>query len=154
MRGIRQVPAAKEVFDMAAAIDTLFGVGEGRLMMRGIESLIDQPHRSVANPGGTRKVVYLSGVPGNLLTNYTPYFAGFHARMAWRQAGHSSQPLKYLVSIGRRFTDVSFVITLLTLHDILKKTHTTVWFVGAVGGRAMARRSSIYQALGKSPAGP
>ena len=34
MRGIRQIPAAKEVFDMAAAIDTLFGVGEGRLMMR------------------------------------------------------------------------------------------------------------------------
>ena len=51
MRGIGQVPVAKEVFDMAAAIDALFGMGEGRLMMRGIESLIDQPHRSVANPG-------------------------------------------------------------------------------------------------------
>ena len=153
MRGIGQVPVAKEVFDMAAAIDTLFGVGEGRLMMRGIESLIGQPRPSVANPGGTRKAVYLSGVPGSLLKNYTTYFAGFHARLAWRQAGHSSQPLKYLVSVGRRNADVSFVITLLTLHDILK-THTTVWFVGAVGGRAMARRSSIYQALGKSPAGP
>ena len=121
MRGIRQVPAAKEVFDMAAAIDTLFGIGEGRLMMRGVGALIDQPQRSVANPGGTRKVVYLSGVPGNLLKNYTSYFAGFHARIAWTQAGHSTQPLKYLVSIGRRFTDVSFVTTLLLLHDILKR---------------------------------
>ena len=92
-------------------------------------------------------------VLGNFLKTYTTYFVGFHARLAWRQAGHSSQPLKYLVSVGRRNADVSFVITLLTLHDILK-THTTVWFVGAVGGRAMARRSSIYQALGKSPAGP
>jgi len=89
MRGIRQIPAAKEVFDMAAAIDTLFGVGEGRLMMRGVGALIHQSQRSVANPGGTRKVVYLSGVPGNLLKNYTPYFAGLHARIAWHQAGHS-----------------------------------------------------------------
>ena len=121
MRGIRAVSAAQEVFDLAAAIDTLFGIGEGRLMMRGVGALIDQPQRSVANPGGTRKVVYLSGVPGNLLKNYTSYFAGFHARIAWTQAGHSTQSLKHLVSIGRRFTDVSFVTTLLLLHDILKR---------------------------------
>ena len=158
MRGIRQVPAAKELFDMAAAVDTLFGVGEGRLMMRGIETLIDQPHRSVANPGGTRKVVYLSGVPGNLLNNYTSYFAGFHARIAWRQAGHSTQPLKHLVSIGRRFTDVSFVITLLVLHDILKRqiqpygllvqSAVEPWLVESASARLLASLQQAHEQLG------
>ena len=73
----------------------------------------------MADAGGTRKVVYLTGVPGNLVINFKTYFIGLHARIAWRQSGYGNQSLSHLIDIARRITDVSFVVSVLMLNDIL-----------------------------------
>ena len=130
---------------MAAAMDHLFGIGEGRVLMRGVAAALHQSSKVVTAPGGARKVVYLSGVPGNLVNNYRTYFNALHGRIAWRQAGHGSQSLTGLASIGRRLTDVSFVVFLLLFDDILRaiiKPYALLvqgavepWFVAAAAKR-------------------
>ncbi|CAE7316262.1 YIR007W [Symbiodinium sp. CCMP2592] len=88
-RSVMACPATEEVFDLAAAVDSLFGVNEGKTMLRGIGDLLREKPKTTRRAGGTRKVGYLAGVPGNLLSNLKFYILGLHGRMdmaskAWR----------------------------------------------------------------------
>ncbi len=120
-RAVRRIPAAAEVFDVAKTMDALFGIGEGRLICRGVAQELGAPMREVRGPGGTRKVVYLSGVPGNLLENYQLYVTGLHVRTAWRREGHSAQTLEHLTAVGRRLSTTKFATFLLLFQDVLVK---------------------------------
>ena len=86
-RAVLEVKATEEVFDLAAAMDSLFGMNEGKMLLRGIGALMNQAPRSTRRAGGTRKVAYLSGVPSNLLQNLKHYVLGLHARLAWKRLG-------------------------------------------------------------------
>ncbi len=64
-------------------------------------------------------MVYLSGVPGNMITNYKLYHAGLHARLEWRREGHSTYTMEVLTQLGRRLADPGFVCFLTLFEDIL-----------------------------------
>ena len=77
----------------------------------------------VVNNGAACTVLHLKGLSASFsaVLHLKGSSASFSAHTTMDWTGHSSQPLSHLVSIGRRFTDVSFVTTVPLLHDILNK---------------------------------
>ena len=77
----------------------------------------------VPDQGGTRKVVALARSVANLLTNFTGYCAGMHARLAQSQGNKrkGSQRVGNLVTAGRRLTSMDFVTLTLALQEFLKE---------------------------------
>ena len=65
-------------------------------------------------------MVYVSGVLGSLLDKYALYYKGLHARIAWKQLGHSTQTLRGWMELGSVFSRPDFVLTVLLTHDILR----------------------------------
>jgi len=118
-RSVRKHPQVLAIFDVSKEVDYLFGQSEGVLIFRGVAAELGEIGCNVRAPGGTRKVVYLSGVPGSLLQNYKIIRGGFHARVAWRQAGHSKQTIHHLLDLGRRMSEPQFCVALSLLDDIL-----------------------------------
>ena len=139
MRAVKKVPAAAEVFEVSRLIDTLFGMGEGRLIARGVSAALGVPAKEVRAPGGTRKVVYLAGVPSNLIDNFKLYNGGLHARLAWAQEGKSSQTVASLIGAGRRLASVSFVVFLTLFQDCLE---------GSIRPYALLVQSAVEPAVG------
>ena len=64
VRAVRRNAPAQEVWDIAKALDVLFGCGEGRLIARGVAEELSMTVQAIRAPGTTRKVVYMSGAPG------------------------------------------------------------------------------------------
>ena len=108
-KSVLACPAAEEVFDIAAALDSLYGSGEGKLLLRSVGTLFqgEAPHDTM-RAGGTREIAYVSKVPGRILENLPVYMVALHARIAWKRAGHGKQSLASLLAIGRRICSLSF----------------------------------------------
>ncbi len=129
-RAVKQHTLATELFDLAGVCDRLFGIDEGRMLFRAVQRFAREayplleacPHsqKKIRAPGGTRKVVYSSGVPGNLVANFRAIITAMHTRVVWRQEGHGVQTLESLTAIGRRLTEPSFVLWMLVFQHILQ----------------------------------
>ena len=119
-RAIRQCEAVLAIFDTAKQIDHLFGMSEGSSILAAVAASEATQAKTVKAPGGTRKVVYLSGVPGALLDNYGLLVKSLWARVAWKQAGHSTQSLKHLLGVGSRLASARFILHMLLVHDTLR----------------------------------
>ncbi len=119
-RAVRASAAAQEVFDVADAMHTLFGIGQGRVLFRSVASHLATETRTVSQPSRMKKIGYISGIPGNLLVNYKAYYGGLHARMHLTREGRGSQTLTSLVAIGRRLSSLGFVAFAMLFHDVLR----------------------------------
>ena len=118
-RAVRRVEEVLAVFDIAKEIDYLFGMSEGVAIFRGVAKMLDDTGvRKIKAPGGTRKVVYLAGVPGHLLVNFFALYTALWARVAWKQAGHSSQKLRHILDLASRLAAPSNVVVMLMLQDV------------------------------------
>jgi hypothetical protein len=113
---------ATRLFDCIKQLDYLFGQSDGVLLFRGIGELIDARPREIRAPGGTRKIVYLSGAPGNFIHNYKLIRTGLWARIAWSRAGHGTQTVGHLLDLSRVLSDVGFLLFAVVFHDILALT--------------------------------
>lgn len=121
-RAIRGCELVLGVFDISKEMDNLFGVSEGVLILRGVaEALGDTGVRKIKAPGGTRKIVYLTGVPGHLIANFFALYNALWARVAWKQAGHSTQKLRHILDLAGRFAAPKTVVTMIMLEDILAR---------------------------------
>ena len=118
-RAIGSVPLAVTVFDASRQADNLFAQSEGVLFFRGVAEEIGETPYNIRAPGGTRKIVYLSGAPSSLVANYRTMVAGLRARVAWKQSGHSTQKIQDLLELGRTLSDPVFVMFMLLLSDVL-----------------------------------
>ncbi len=118
-RAIRAVPLALQVFDVSKQLDALLAQSEGVILFRGVADQLDESPHAIRAPGGTRKIVYLSGTPSSIVENYRIITAALHGRVAWVQAGHRHQSLSYLFELGRTLSDPTFVTFTLLLSDIL-----------------------------------
>lgn len=78
--------------------------------------------RELRAPGGTRKIVYLSGAPGNFIANYKLIRGSLWARIAWAREGHGTQSVQHLLDLSRTVGDIGFVAFVLIFHDILHLT--------------------------------
>ena len=119
-RAIRQCEAVLAIFDTAKEIDYLFGMSEGSSILAAVAASEATRARTVKAPGGTRKVVYLSGVPGALVDNYGLLVKSLWARVAWKQAGHSTQSLRKLLGVGSRLARARFILHMLLVHDAFR----------------------------------
>lgn len=121
-RAVRRVELVLQVFDISKELDYLFGMSEGVAIFRGVAELLgDKGVRKIRAPGGTRKVVYLAGVPGHLIVNFFALYNALWARLAWKQAGHSAQKLRHILDLAARFSAVTNVAVMLLLQDLLAR---------------------------------
>jgi hypothetical protein len=118
-RAVRHHERVMQIFDLAKEIDYLFGQSEGAIIFRSIATRLDEVPHMIRAPGGTRKVVYLTGIPCSLVENFKLVMTGLWARLAWKQAGHSSQSIHHILDVARRLSSVHFVVVMLILQDVL-----------------------------------
>ena len=118
-RAIRRHDAVMELFDVSKETDYLFGQSEGVVIFRSVATYLNENPHTIRAPGGTRKVVYLAGVPSCLVENFKLVMTGLWARLAWKQAGHSSQSIQHILHVARRMSSFRFVVVMLLTHDIL-----------------------------------
>ena len=127
-RAMNQFAICVEIFDVARVMGSLFGVGSGRVILRGVAAELGACVRRVATLCGTRKVVYLSRVTHNLLYNFPCYHGGLWVRQSRASSRKTAaepnktksgaQSLGTLIEIGRRLLSLDFVAFLLLFHDL------------------------------------
>jgi hypothetical protein len=118
LRAITACPLAEELYAICSMMDHMFGLGDGKLLLRAAAEATQTDIRSGRMPGMTRKAVQLCSEPGNLLHNFRAYAAGLHLREAWRIAGHDLSTAK-LIDAGRRLTCVQTVSFALAFRDVM-----------------------------------
>ena len=102
--------------DIVSVLDKTFFMGDGRALLRGVSKQIGEPVGTLGAPGGTRMFVFFRL---SLLKNFKPVVTAMHARLAWKQQKHGARSLRNLMDVGRRLTDVSFVVFLSFLENFM-----------------------------------
>lgn len=116
-RAVAQNSSMMEVYDVTACLDNFLSIGDGRTLYRSVCAMLDDPQVALRR-AGTRKIGHLTQIAGHLISSYQSISLALHMRLAWKQAGHGTTSLSTLVSVCRRFSDVSFVVFLLLAHDV------------------------------------
>ena len=121
-------PAVKEVLDVARAMGGLFGVGDGRVVLRSAAQLLGDVAKVTPDQSGTRKIVALVRTVTYLIDNFCHLHAGMHARILQKQGqdSHGSHTIQELVSVARRLSNMDFAVFLLALDDFLTPTIVAV----------------------------
>ena len=127
-RSISQSPPMLELYDITAILDNLFGIGEGKSLYRAVASFLNDKTMSLQR-AGTRKIAHLTQLAGHLIQSYQSVSLALHARLAWKQTGHGTTSLTTLVSVCRRFSDLSFVAFLFVANDVCSHLHSHVQVV-------------------------
>ena len=70
VRAIGATPMAEELYQLAAAMDHMFHLGDGRLLLRAVAHRTGTTVKSGAMPGMTRQAVALTREPGNLVHKF------------------------------------------------------------------------------------
>ena len=79
---IKDIPCAGEIFEVSQSLGALFGVGDGRVILRGAADQIGARRSRVPDQGGSRKVIALANTIEHLLNNQKTFHAAMHARIA------------------------------------------------------------------------
>jgi hypothetical protein len=120
-RAIAACPAASDLFDLGRLMDTFFGFGDGRLLLRTAASVTDTSIRSGAMPNVTRKGVSLTREPGHLLDNLPAYAVAMRGKVALKRENRGQHNLTVLIEAGRRLTAVDTVAFATLFKDVLEK---------------------------------
>ena len=80
-KAIETTPAAVAIFDLSRVIGSLFGVGDGRVILRSAADAIGERRFRVPDQGGTRKIVALANTVEHLLKMHRTLHAWLHARI-------------------------------------------------------------------------
>ena len=113
---------AQEVFDVAKVMGSLFGVGDGRVLLRATCDLLGHRPVRVPDQGGGRKVTALTHAVTHLTSNLKAFSGGMHARLGAARGPDKSgaQSITRLIGVGRRLLDVNFVVFALAVGDTLR----------------------------------
>ena len=79
---IADIPCACEIFEVSKSLGALFGVGDGRVILRGAADQIGEKRSRVPNQWGSRKVSALANTIEHPLNNQKTFHAAMHARIA------------------------------------------------------------------------
>ena len=120
-RAIAACPAASNLFEVGRLMDTFFGFGDGRLLLRTAASMVDTAIRSGALPGITRKGVTLTREPGHLLDNLPAYAVAMPGKAALKREHRGQHNLELLIEVGRRLTAVDTIAFATLFKDVLEK---------------------------------
>ena len=81
---------------------SLFGVGDGRVILRSAAEAIGERRYRVPDQGGTRKVVALANTVEHLIKMHRTLHAAMHARIGQSRARRSSQTISHWVGVVSR----------------------------------------------------
>ena len=153
-RAFKRVELAVEVFDVATVMLQLFGIGQGRVLLRSVAASLGDDEEYVklareSEPSYTRPMAYSHRVCGSLIKNFRVHHAGLEVRMEQTRKGQGGQTLRKLVDVGRRSSAVDFVVFLLGLRDVslrLEKTFAMLSEKTEVEAAVLFREALALQA--------
>ena len=119
-KAIESTPAAVAIFDVSRVMGSLFGVGDGRVILRSVADAIGERRYRVPDQGGTRKIVALANTVEHLLKMHRTLHAAMHARIGQTRAGRSSQTITKLVDVGHQISALDFVTFSIGVGDVLR----------------------------------
>ena len=99
-KAIEDTPAAVAFVDVSRVIGSLFGVGDGRVILLSVAEAIGERRYRVPDQGGTRKVVALANTVEHLIKMHRTLHAAMHARLGQSRVGRSSQTISHLIDGG------------------------------------------------------
>ena len=106
---------------MARGLGSLFGVGDGRVILRSVADAIGEQRVRVPDQGGTRKIVALGNTVEHLLKTHRTLHAALHARIGQKKDdGRGKQKVDHLIAVGRRVSALDFVTFAIGVGDILR----------------------------------
>jgi len=120
MRSMEQCTAAQEILAVGKAMSQQFGVGDGRVILRGVAKEMQEAASPAANVSGARKVFALSQTSQNLLRNFKNYTAALHLKVLRKRDGHGAASQSALTSLGRRLASLDFIAFLLLFEDMMQ----------------------------------
>ena len=118
---IQNCPAVLEIFDIARVAQSLFGVGDGRVIYRGVAEILGTSFKRIPDQGSSRKAPALAATVRQLLDSLPILHGGMHARMADTRARRGGQTVTNLIKVGRRASSVNMVVLLLAVGDFLDR---------------------------------
>ena len=121
MRCVEETPPAQELLAVGKAMSQQFGVGDGRVILRGISEAMQETATKAADVSGARKVGALSETSSNLLKNYKAYTAALHLKVLRKREGQGAASQATLTTLSRRLAAMDFVAYLLLFEDIMRK---------------------------------
>ena len=125
---IADIPCACEIFEVSQSLGALFGVGDGRVILRGAADQIGEKRSRVPDQGGSRKVIALANTIEHLLNNQKTFHAAMHARIAQAESAKEegrtskgSQTKTHLIRTGRRISALNFIVFSVAVGDHLQE---------------------------------
>ena len=83
-KAIEVTPEAMSIFDISRVMGSLFGVGDGRVILRSTADAIGERRYRVTDQDGTRKIVALANTVEHVLKMHRALHASMHARIGQR----------------------------------------------------------------------
>ena len=133
-------------------MDSLFGVGDGRVIYRSAAEVIGEKRFRVPDQGGSRKVVALTSTVEHLLKTCRTFHAAMHARMgqATGPDGRGSQSQKKLMDVGRQLSALNFMVFLVGTGDVMRGCVVPLAMKSQqVGGSAQAIKQECRLTMAK-----
>ena len=84
---IADIPCVCEIFEVSQSLGALFGVGDGRVILRGAADQIGARRSRVPDQGGSRKVIALANTIEHLLNNQKTFHAAIAQSESLKQEG-------------------------------------------------------------------
>ena len=129
---------------------SLFGVGDGRVVLRPAVEAVGERRYRAPDQGGTRKVVALANTVGHLIKMHRTLHAAMHARIGQSRARRSSQTISHLIDVGRQISALDFVTFVVGVGDVLRTCITPLALQAQrVGGSAREMDAACRSALTK-----
>jgi hypothetical protein len=125
-------PVAADFFQLVKQLEHIFGLGQGRHLDRCIASYLGVEFRACQSTGGTRKVVYLCGVPQRLLVKFRTFYIGLMAKMKHSFAHRGSYSFAKLRGIGKMLCDLPTLTFVLVLVSFLEEKVRPVPYIKAL----------------------
>jgi hypothetical protein len=112
---------AQQFADMSKQLEHVFALGQGRHLDQCAATFLGAKFYVCKTHGGTRKIVYLSGVPERFLKKYRTFYLGLLLRMNRALDGRGSHSFKHYTELGEKLTDVSMLVYVMALAPILEQ---------------------------------
>ena len=149
-KAIEDTPAAVAIVDVSRVMGSLFGVGDGRVILRSAAEAIGERRYRVPDQCGTRKVVALANTVEHLIKMHRTLHASMHARIGQSRARRSSQTVSHLIDVGRHISALDFVTFVVGVGDVLRTCVTPLALQAQrVGGSAREMDADCRLALTK-----
>ena len=117
LRAVRDCPFAQEVIDVHKAMNAMFGVGRGRVLLRAVAAEVSHQGGTPGATPVTREGVHVQKNAEDLVKHFVLYHAAMKVRLEVAKEGSGKRNQASLVEIGRRLSSVDFVSFLLICHD-------------------------------------